>query len=74
MVGCREASTRRSTSTTLPSGSASPPRRSISFRSMPEQNAGPAPFTTTTRTSRRSSRESMAERRPCSSAVFIALR
>ncbi len=74
MVGCREASTRRSTSTTLPSGSASPRRCSISLRSMPEQNAGPAPRTTTTRTSRRSSSESKAARRPCRRAVFIAFR
>ena len=47
---------------------ASPPRCSISLRSMPEQKAGPAPLTTTTRTSRRSSRSSKVARRPCSSA------
>ena len=40
MVGCREASTRRSTSTTLPSGSASPRRCSlISSRVLPARQA-----------------------------------
>src|SRR5919197_195897 len=74
MVGWRERSTRCSTPTTSPSGSRAPPRDSMSLRSMPEQNALPAPRTTTTRTSRRVSRSSKAERRPVSIAVFMALR
>ena len=74
MVGWREASTRWSTATTLPSGSRAPPRDSISRRSMPAQNAGPAPRTTTTRTSRRASSSSMAVASPVSMAAFMALR
>src|SRR3989454_9319953 len=74
MVGWRERSTRCSTPTTSPSGSRAPARDSISFKSMPAQNAGPAPRTSTTRTSRRLSRSSKAARSPVSIAVFMALR
>src|SRR6266481_3855023 len=75
IVACRERSTRPSTSMTPPSGSPWAPRRSsISLRSMPEQKAGPAPRTTTTRTSRLASRSSKRSRREASSAEFMALR
>src|SRR4029453_14046924 len=76
MVGWRERSTRPSTSMTPLSGSApcAPPRASISLRSMPEQKAGPAPRTTTTRTSRLPSSSSKRARRAARRAVFMALR
>src|SRR6266851_4891900 len=75
MVGCFDRSTRPSTSMTLPSGSPWAPRRSsISLRSMPEQKAGPAPRTTTTRTSRLASSSSKRWRSEASSALFMALR
>src|SRR5882672_1240564 len=75
MVGCFDRSTRPSTSMTPPSGSPAAPRRSsISLRSMPEQKAGPAPRTTTTRTSRLASNSSKRWRSEASSALFMALR
>src|SRR5690349_5348348 len=75
IVGWREASTRRRIRTTPDSGSPVAPRcASISLRSMPEQNAGPSPRTSTTRTSLRPSSSSNAAPSPRSSAVFIALR
>src|SRR5262244_1762850 len=76
MVGWRERSTRPSTSMTPFSGSAlwAPPRASISLRSMPEQKAGPAPRTTTTRTSRLASSASKRSRSEARRAAFMALR
>src|SRR5687768_3957549 len=75
MVGWRDASTRCRMATTLWSGSPRAPRcASISRRSMPAQNAGPAPRTTITRTSRRLSSSSKARRSPLSMGAFMALR
>src|SRR5215467_6825639 len=76
MVGWRERSTRPSTSMTPGSGSAlcAPPRASISLRSIPEQKAGPAPRTTTTRTSRLASSVSKRSRSEARRAAFMALR
>src|SRR5216117_1835152 len=70
MVGWREPSTLRRTGTISTCGSP----RSMSRRSRPEQNAGPAPRTTITRTSRRASRSSKAAASARSSAAFMALR
>src|SRR5215468_6485211 len=76
MVGWRERSTRPSTSMTPCSGSAlcAPPRASISLRSIPEQKAGPAPRTTTTRTSRLASSVSKRSLSEARRAAFMALR
>ncbi len=74
MVACREPSIRRSTGTTPASGSLEATRASISFRSRPEQKAGPAPRNTITRTSLRASRLSMLSPSRRSIAAFIALR
>ena len=74
MVACREPSMRRSTGTTPASGSLLATRASISFRSRPEQKAGPAPRKTITRTSLRASRPSMPSPSRRSIAAFIALR
>src|SRR5207253_490747 len=66
---------RRSTLTTLVSGSAEAfCWRASSSRSIPEQNAGPAPRTTTTRTVGSPSSRSKAPARPSSTARFSAFR
>src|SRR5206468_10746143 len=74
-VGWRHCSIRRSTLTTFVSGSAEASCwRASSSRSIPEQNAGPAPRTTTTRTVGSPSSRSKAPTRPSSIARFSAFR
>src|SRR5581483_6679566 len=56
------------------SGSRAPPRSRISLRSIPEQNTGPSPRITTTRTSRCASSSAKIRCMPWSTALLSALR